>query len=209
MSSLSDKSPTTITEFCGTYSGWNKHKRRNELPCPECKAARRAYDAEYSRNNSELVKSRRRASYEANRDRELSQAKEWRANNKATHAARVKEWFDRNPGYRKEYYWKDVELSREIGRRDASRRRARIADNGWEKYSEDEVISTYGVTCHLCGVEIDLTAPRKVGLENWEMGMHIDHLTPIAKGGPDTLENVRPAHGLCNVKKKDKEGVAP
>jgi len=35
-------------------------------------------------------------------------------------------------------------------------------------------------------------------------GLQIDHVIPIVKGGPDTLNNVRPAHGLCNIKKKDK-----
>jgi len=34
------------------------------------------------------------------------------------------------------------------------------------------------------------------------MGLHIDHVMPLSKGGPDTLENVRPAHGSCNVKKQ-------
>jgi 5-methylcytosine-specific restriction endonuclease McrA len=68
-------------------------------------------------------------------------------------------------------------------------------------YNELQVISVYGIDCYLCGLEIDFMAPRKCGVDGWEQGLHIDHVVPIAKGGSDTLENVRPAHGLCNLRK--------
>lgn len=68
-------------------------------------------------------------------------------------------------------------------------------------YNELQVIASYGGNCYICGVAIDFLAPRKCGLDGWEQGLHIDHLVPIAKGGSDTLENVRPAHGLCNLRK--------
>ncbi len=68
-------------------------------------------------------------------------------------------------------------------------------------YSANTVINMYGTDCHLCGGAIDLNAPRKAGEPGWEKSLHIDHVSPISKGGHDTLENVRPAHGKCNVKK--------
>jgi len=68
-------------------------------------------------------------------------------------------------------------------------------------YNELQVIATYGINCHLCGLVVDFMAPRKCGVEGWELGLHIDHLLPISKGGSDTLENVRPTHGLCNLSK--------
>ena len=46
-----------------------------------------------------------------------------------------------------------------------------------------------------------MNAPRQTGLDGWENGLQIDHLIPISKGGPDTLINVRPTHGLCNLRK--------
>jgi 5-methylcytosine-specific restriction endonuclease McrA len=46
-----------------------------------------------------------------------------------------------------------------------------------------------------------MSAPRKVGQDGWEHGLHIDHVYPLSKGGLDTLENVRPAHGKCNIVK--------
>jgi 5-methylcytosine-specific restriction endonuclease McrA len=77
------------------------------------------------------------------------------------------------------------------------RRRASITSD----YNELQVIATYGINCYLCDLEIDFMAPRKCGVVGWEIGLHIDHLVPVSKGGSDTLENVRPTHGLCNLVK--------
>ena len=68
-------------------------------------------------------------------------------------------------------------------------------------YNELQVIATYGGNCNICGLAIDFMAPRKCGNPGWENGLHIDHLIPVSKGGPDTLENVRPTHGVCNLNK--------
>jgi len=68
-------------------------------------------------------------------------------------------------------------------------------------YSDKDVLETYGTTCHICQTEIDLSAPRQVGKPGWEKALHIDHVYPLSKGGPDTLENVRPSHGRCNIVK--------
>ena len=86
----------------------------------------------------------------------------------------------------------------------ARRKRARKKANGWEKYTEAQVLALYGTNCHICKTPIDLQASRKIGSEGWQKSLHIDHVIPIAKGGPDTLDNVKPAHGLCNIHKQDK-----
>lgn len=70
-----------------------------------------------------------------------------------------------------------------------------------KNYNELQVIGKYGANCYLCNIVIDFMAPRKVGITGWENGLHIDHLIPISKGGLDSLENVRPTHALCNLKK--------
>ena len=66
-------------------------------------------------------------------------------------------------------------------------------------YSDKDVLDTYGIDCHICNTPIDLSAPRQVGSPGWEKGLHIDHVYPLSKGGLDTLENVRPSHGQCNI----------
>lgn len=52
-----------------------------------------------------------------------------------------------------------------------------------------ECLATYGRTCHLCGTPGATTA---------------DHVIPRAKGGPNTLANLRPAHHGCNASRGDR-----
>lgn len=89
----------------------------------------------------------------------------------------------------------------------ARTRRAKKRNNGFEKYTEFEVLQRYGTYCYLCNTPIDLKASRKSGSVGWQKGLHIEHVIDIAKGGPDTIANVRPAHALCNLTKKPIEMV--
>jgi len=84
--------------------------------------------------------------------------------------------------------------------RERSKNRRRKAVES-KPYNELQVIATYGGNCNICGLAIDFMAPRRCGVTGWENGLHIDHLIPLSKGGPDTLENVRPTHGVCNLTK--------
>lgn len=101
----------------------------------------------------------------------------------------------------------DVENKRELERRKAVARRSgnlrqtRILENGFEFYTVTQVLVLYGKNCHICHDPIDLKASRRVGMGDWLLGLHIDHVLAIALGGPDTLENVRPSHAICNLKK--------
>jgi hypothetical protein len=73
-----------------------------------------------------------------------------------------------------------------------------------EPYSTDDVLKAWGIMCHLCLEPVDLNAPRHVNSkesEGWQRGLHLDHVIPISQGGPDMLENVKPAHALCNIKR--------
>ena len=92
---------------------------------------------------------------------------------------------------------RNIDKVRERERAKNRRRKAKIT----KAYNELQVIATYGGNCYLCGLVIDFMAPRKCGVAGWESGLHIDHLIPLSKDGQDTLENVRPAHAVCNLQK--------
>lgn len=81
----------------------------------------------------------------------------------------------------------------------ARKRRSKKKNSIHIPYTEEEVLTTYGILCYLCGEEIDIHAPRRTGLLGWENGLHIDHVVLIKYGGSDSLENVRPSHGICNL----------
>lgn len=53
--------------------------------------------------------------------------------------------------------------------------------------------------CHICGDPIDYTLPYLHPLE-----YVVDHIIPLAKGGPDRLSNKAAAHRSCNRSKSDK-----
>ena len=130
-----------------------------------------AYDREYYLKNKERVLGYQKQYRERHREKNLLRLKTWKAANKEKCAA----------------------LER--------KRRAKKRGLPVEVYTVEEVIKLYGSNCHICGKEINLTAERRSGRNGWETGLQIDHLVSIINGGSDTLENVRPAHGLCNVRK--------
>ena len=68
---------------------------------------------------------------------------------------------------------------------------------------EFNMVYDYGTECYLCGKEIDFKAPRQVGDDGWELSFHIDHVIPKTFGGSDDISNLRPAHGLCNIRKSN------
>ncbi len=81
------------------------------------------------------------------------------------------------------------------------RRKARTRGNEASHYTMQDVLNTYGTACHICNIEVDLTAPRRAGHKGWELGLQLDHVIPLSKGGADSLPNVKPAHGKCNLAK--------
>lgn len=112
--------------------------------------------------------------------------------------------FEQNPEIKRERNKNNINPEK---RRERSRRReAMQRGNLVEKYSESQVVQLYGTQCHLCNEDIDFIAPRRSGMGiNWQKGFNIDHVIPISKGGSDTLDNVRPSHSLCNIKKGNRK----
>jgi 5-methylcytosine-specific restriction endonuclease McrA len=46
-----------------------------------------------------------------------------------------------------------------------------------------------------------MDAPRRIGVPGWSKGLHVEHVIALANGGLHSLDNCRPAHGICNVRK--------
>jgi 5-methylcytosine-specific restriction endonuclease McrA len=171
---------------CGTNAGYQKHCVDKTEKCQPCKKAHSDYIVSYYLKNSEKLRSNRKEKYYLNQEKEINYIRKWRL---------------KNPKHNSSYQKKYRKLNPESKRRSERRRRAKKFENGFEVYKEYQVLEIYGNSCHICLKPIDLFAPRQPGLDGWEMGLHIDHLIPLSKGGPDTINNVRPSHGSCNVKK--------
>tara|TARA_R110002153_G_scaffold183422_1_gene336608 strand:- start:312 stop:890 length:579 start_codon:yes stop_codon:yes gene_type:complete len=150
----------------------------------------RESDKKYYQNNKEKVLEQKKEYYQNNREKLNEQHKEYYQNNKEKNKEQKKE-------YRKEYHKNNPHKVRESNRK----RRALKQRNIHKPYTEDQVLNLYGSVCHICKEEINLSANRSIGSLGWEKGLHLDHVIPLSKGGPDTIENVKPSHGLCNLSK--------
>jgi hypothetical protein len=147
----------------------------------------------YRENNHEEYLQKQKEYYWANPEKARKRSAKWAKDNPKRIAQLSIKWAEDNP-----------EKKRESRRKNYRKRKASKLQNGHSPYTEAEVINLYGTDCHLCGQPIDFEAPRRAGLSGWEFGLQIDHVLPVTKGGPDTLENVKPAHGKCNISKSNK-----
>lgn len=191
---------------CGTRSGYNKHARLGESSCENCKAANASYYMERYKNDPEYRQGFLENQYSRHKERMSSDSEYAEKQRQRFHAIYSRKY--ETAEFRQElkenhdkWVEKNPERHKELIRNGSRKRRALILGNGSSPYTEFEVLDTYGKDCHICEKAIDLNAPRQVGKDGWEKGLHIDHLIPILKGGSDTLENVRPSHGLCNISK--------
>lgn len=164
----------TIFENCSTGGSWSAHRKYKEKPCANCLQEEKKYRKVYRQLHAEKVSLARRENYLRKREDRVKYSKEYRKN---------------NPDCTIKY---------------TSKRRAKLKNAFHSPYKLQEVLDKYGSKCHICNKEIDLLAPRKVGVNGWEMGLHLDHIVPLSKGGSDDISNVMPSHGLCNLRKKDK-----
>lgn len=158
---------------------------RQQATPEQVKANKKARDQRYRQSNPETVRAGKRRYYGTNPEVRAAKSAYHYANQEAKNEY-TRQWRAANP---------------EKSRQGSRTRRARKAGVVTEPWTTAEVILLYGTICHLCGVEIDMSAPRKVGTPGWEFGYQDDHVIPIAEGGPDTLSNIRPSHGLCNLRK--------
>lgn len=193
---------------CGTHAGYQAHNIRRDIICIECREAATVYSrdmSDYQRNygvqHSGRNKVNRRKRYIENREKVIVSVRAYQHANYERMRAVQKKRYDENREkiiasvlvYKRANPEKIKQLK--------SRRRARKLGNGHSPYTEAQVLEKYGTDCHICLLPIDMNAPRQVGKEGWQLGLHIDHLIALANGGRDDLENARPSHGLCNVSK--------
>lgn len=81
-----------------------------------------------------------------------------------------------------------------LSRRQAGQRRRAVAKGvqvdplGIDDFRA--ILVKHGMVCHICRGAISSLAD-----------LHFDHVIPLALGGPHTVDNIRPSHGVCNLRK--------
>ena len=110
------------------------------------------------------------------------------------------EWKEKNPRKAKRgnhFYY--IHNKEKYDNHDRARRARKYGANH-HAYNLSQVVERYGLECWVCHTDIDLSLPRT---GHKTMGLHLDHLIPLIKGGHDKLGNIRPTHGVCNLRKGD------
>jgi len=73
-------------------------------------------------------------------------------------------------------------------------------------FTDEEMFAMWGYLCHICEIEVDITIPRLDDAGNYNLqALHRDHVVALSRGGAHKVENVRPAHAVCNIRKSTKE----
>ena len=206
--------PPTLRERCPTGTGYNNHRKHKEQACEACLQGAR----ERNRRSYKRIFATKNAN---NKDK----YKEWKSSTPTLDERlppTIRPSCAFGKGYSLHRHYGELPCESCLkGRKESARkyeetnkerflennraknrlRRARKLDVIHEDYSTQDVLDLYGTDCHICHDPIDLALPRRVGQEGWEKGLQVDHVVPLKRGGNNTLENVRPSHGLCNVKK--------
>jgi len=165
--------------------------------CTKCGEHKPATNEFFTMSNGKLVASCKicvaayyRAYYASNSQKERARFADYYAANLDKHSASMRASSDKHP---------------ETCRRRSRNRRARENNALSEDYTTQQILNLHGTNCHICLLDIDLTAPRQAGREGWELGLHLDHVIPLFCGGSNLMENVKPSHGLCNIQKGAKK----
>jgi HNH endonuclease len=199
------KLPPINRPKCGTITGYSSHISHKENPCNPCLEACRLYSRKRYNANPEKAREQKRQSRSKNLERDKENYRRWYANNSDKKIRLANQWYENNwkraQENKKSWRKSNIEKVRILSASFNRKRRANEKNNGSEPYTVQQVLDTYGTDCHICNKPIDLNAPRATNKKGYELGLHIDHLIPIIKGGSDTLRNVRPSHAKCNLKK--------
>lgn len=164
--------------------------------CPTCKTLKR--EAEFARSArrksglQRMCRSCCAAWHLKNKARRNREAAEWYLANKAVHNARSAAWTQANLEAHRErnrgWYKRNPARYAVANRAGAARRRAILAEVLMIPYTESQLearLAFYGFSCWICGGPFE----------------HLDHVKPLAAGGPHILANLRPACGSCNMSK--------
>jgi 5-methylcytosine-specific restriction endonuclease McrA len=135
----------------------------------------------YYQANKDLFNAQCRSYHAANRDRAIARMRSWHGENGAEARARNVAWRDANPE-------KVAAIKRN--------RRARQSTAEGYHTAEDVLhrLELQGGKCACCA--------KNVGRK-----YHVDHITPLSKGGSNWPKNLQILCPTCNVRKKDKDPI--
>jgi hypothetical protein len=177
---------TKRCKTCGEYkilTDFYKSKNGRELSCKECR------------------KQRMRDIYQKNPQEKIAKAHAYHLAHPEWSKTVLREWHLKNAEQRYEKHKergkdpKVAEARRDATRRCESKRRALKRTTQVEtitKQQYDDILCSYDNKCWICEIELN------------NVKIHWDHFKPLAHGGTHTIDNLRPACDLCNIRKNSR-----
>lgn len=178
--------------------------------CTECQPLhQKEYQKEYRQSHRIEIAKQRHDRYWSEPELARTKKRESTERHKPETMARAAKYSKEHPEKRRAYrnipanraryqenwrkYWRNnPEKARLRGQRSKARRRAAEAGVACESFTRQSIFKRDGGFCRYCAVILD---PK-----NW----HLDHVIPLAKGGPHTPENVVASCVGCNLSKATK-----
>jgi 5-methylcytosine-specific restriction endonuclease McrA len=143
----------------------------------------------YREKHAELIRSKRRAKYAANPDKDYAIHRAWVEQNNGARSGYMRQWRSEHVEQRKAYdaAYRSAHKEERAERQNA--RRARQIGNGGSHTKHQWLLlqQAYGHRCGYCSAgAVRLTK---------------DHVQPLARGGSDDIGNIIPACLRCNRRK--------
>lgn len=151
-----------------------------------------------NRSCVECCNTKLRKKYAENKAPGRAKCKRWRDKNKGYNCSRAAAWRAENPEKQKncDRAWRknNPEKSRIKGRRRKAAKRG--APGSHTAQDIDDILKLQNGHCAYCRADLEKT------------GRHIDHITPLARGGGNGRNNLQALCPPCNVTKGTKDPVA-
>ncbi len=161
------------------------------------------YSRAYYKTNKEAHKEKMRAYYEAHKEAAKERQRAWKAANKDYEKDKIQAWYEDNPEYRREYYEANKDSIKEQMR-------------AWHEANPEALRNKKAKRKGAPGEITPGWIPKLLELQRWtcvvcnkdlRYGYHIDHITPIARGGENIDYNLQALCPTCNLQKSDKDPI--
>jgi 5-methylcytosine-specific restriction endonuclease McrA len=186
---------------CGKFKGFDKfhkNKQSKDGHVNKCKVCKSQYD-----KNPELTMKRKR-NYQENTEEILQRNKKYRQKNAKQISEQKKQYYTEHSEQikkRMKIYWK-TESGKETKFKDSLKKRSNDFNVVFSPVKRMGILDRDNWECRRCGVSVH---DESTGNWNTHDKAHIDHIIPLSKGGPSTLDNLQTLCRTCNLSKSAKE----
>jgi len=167
----------TSNRYCRVCAALNRDRYRAENP-----EKTKAYSDAYNEKHRDAMNAKSREYYHNNKEHKKRVSREWKQRNKEWVKQYAKQWVDKNRTYK--YYANSC-------RRD----QRRGAEGNYTQNDIDRLITLQKEKCATCHKSLS------------GRNFHIDHITPITKGGSNWPSNLQLLCPACNISKHNLDPI--